>query len=132
MKHNPARFYGNVEVRFKKDKVIATWTAGDSLGMRFQPSLVSDPKSCSFDDLHNPPTSGVEQTQNLSEFRSKHISSYIELQYHGDLTIDCVDSITFPYDLTAPAQSKFLAIAYKWKATGAKIYYIVKDVLYQL
>lgn len=27
LKNNPARQYGNVEVRFKKDKVNATWTA---------------------------------------------------------------------------------------------------------
>ena len=51
MAHNTARQYGNVEVRFKKDKVIATWTAGDSLDRQYQPSLVSDPRSCSFDDL---------------------------------------------------------------------------------
>lgn len=132
MAHNTARQYGNVEVRFKKDKVIATWTAGDSLGMRFQPSLVSDPRSCSFDDLYNTPTSSSVQTSDLAKFKRDHISSYLELQYHGDLTIDCVESLTFPYDLKAPSRSRYLSVAQKWKAKGVKIYYIVNGTLSQL
>lgn len=79
MQNNTARSYGNVEVRFKKDKVVATWTAGDSLGVRYQPSLVSDPKACSYDDFYNTPTSSNIQTANLVEFKRstyQHISSY--------------------------------------------------------
>lgn len=132
MAHNTARQYGNVEVRFKKDKVIATWTAGDSLGERFQPSLVSDPRSCSFDDLYNTPMSSSIQTSDLAKFKRDHISSYLELQYHGDLTIDCVESLTFPYDLKDPSRSRYLSVAQKWKAKGAKIYYVVNGTLYQL
>lgn len=132
MSHNTARQYGNVEIRFKKDKVIATWTAGDSLGERFQPSLVSDPKSCSFDNLYNTPDNDAIQTHDLAKFKRDHISSYLELQYHGDLTVDCVESLTFPYDLKEPSRSKFLKVAEKWKAAGVKIYYIVSGTLYQL
>lgn len=132
MAHNTARQYGNVEVRFKKDKVIATWTAGDSLGERFQPSLVSDPRSCSFDDLYNTPMSSSVQTSDLAKFKRDHISSYLELQYHGDLTIDCVESLTFPYDLKDPSRSRYLSVAQKWKAKGVKIYYVVNGTLYQL
>lgn len=132
MAHNTARQYGNVEVRFKKDKVIATWTAGDSLGERFQPSLVSDPRSCSFDDLYNTPMSSSVQTSDLAKFKRDHISSYLELQYHGDLTIDCVESLTFPYDLKDLSRSRYLSVAQKWKAKGAKIYYVVNGTLYQL
>ena len=132
MSHNTARQYGNIEIRFKKDKVIATWTAGDSLGERFQPSLVSDPKSCSFDNLYNTPDNDGIQTHDLAKFKRDHISSYLELQYHGDLTIDCVESLTFPYDLKEPSRSKFLKVAEKWKAAGAKVYYIVDDTLCQL
>lgn len=132
MAHNTARQYGNVEVRFKKDKVIATWTAGDSLGEQYQPSLVSDPRSCSFDNMSRTPTSSSIQTKDLAKFKRDHISSYLELQYHGDLTIDCVESLTFPYDLKESSRSKYLAIAKKWKAAGAKIYYVAGGVLYQL
>ena len=56
--------------------------------------------------------------------KRKHISRYLELQYHGDLTIDCVESLTFPYDLKDGKYSKFLSIAEKWKDVGAKIFYI--------
>ena len=124
MAHNTTTQYGNVEVRFKKDKVIATWTAGDSLGKQYQPSLVSDPRSCSFDDLYKTPTNASIQVKDLAKFKRDHISSYLELQYHGDLTIDCVESLTFIYDLNKSSHSKYLAIARKWKAAGAKIYYI--------
>ncbi len=125
--HNTATGYGNVEVRFKKDKVIATWTAGDSLRCKYQPSLVSDPRSCSFDNLYRTPDSGNIQTDNLVEFKKDHISNYLELQFHGDLTVDCVESLTYPYDLTESRYSNHLAIAKKWKAAGAKIYYIANN-----
>lgn len=132
MAHNTARQYGNVEVRFKKDKVIATWTAGDSLDRQYQPSLVSDPRSCSFDDLSRTPTSASIQTKDLAQFKRNHIDLYIELQYHGDLTIDCVESLTFPYNLKDPSRSCYLKIAQKWKTKGVKIYYVDNGVLYQL
>lgn len=132
MAHNTATQYGNVEVRFKKSKVIATWTAGDSLGEIYQPSLVSDPRSCSFDKLSRTPKSASIQVKDLAQFKRDHISGYLELQYHGDLTIDCVESLTFPYDLKDSSRSKYLAIAKKWKAAGAKIYYVVNGALYQL
>lgn len=128
MKHNTARQYGNVEIRFKKDKVTCTWTAGDSLGESFQPSLVSDPRSCSFDDLWGTPTTAVEDVTDLAKFKRDHISSYLELQYHGELGIDCVESLTFPYNLKT---SHYKDIALKWKAKGVKVYYIDNDKLYE-
>ncbi len=132
MKHNTASQYGNVEVRFKKDKVIATWTAGDSLCKVFQPSLVSDPKSCSFDNFRNTPDNGAVQTHNLDKFKRKHINRYIELQFHGDLTVDCVESLTFPYNIKSPRFSRFLKVAKEWKRRGVCIYYITGGKLNQL
>lgn len=132
MQNNTARSYGNVEVRFKKDKVVATWTAGDSLEVRYQPSLVSDPKACSFDDLYNTPTSIDIQTTNLVKFKKEHISSYLELQYHGQLTIDCIESITYPYDILDGSHDKFLKIAKEFKKKGASIYYIKGNALFEL
>ena len=66
------------------------------------------------------------------KFKRDHISSYLELQFHGDLTVDCVESLTYPYDLMESRYSKHLAIAKKWKAAGAKIYYIANGKLCQL
>lgn len=128
MKTNTAKGYGNVEVRFKKDKVIATWTAGDSLCCTYQPSLVSDPRSCSFDALYKTPK-GKVQTKDLYKFKQDHISSYLELQFHGDLTIDCVESLTFPYNLYS---SPYLRVAKEWKKRGVDIYFIDGDNLLQL
>lgn len=131
--HNTATDYGNVEVRFKKNKVVATWTAGDSLSERFQPSLVSDPRSCSFDDLSITPRNAKEDIADLNKFKRNHIVDYLELQFHGDLTIDCVESLTFPYDLKEPSRSKYLAIAERWKKkVGAKIYYVSGGKLLEL
>lgn len=132
MQNNTARSYGNVEVRFKKDKVVATWTAGDSLGVRYQPSLVSDPKACSYDDFYNTPTSSNIQTANLVEFKKKHISTYLELQYHGQLTVDCIESITYPYDILDGSHDIFLKVAQEFKKKGASIYYIKGNALYKL
>lgn len=132
MQNNTARSYDNVEVRFKKDKVVATWTAGDSLGVRYQPSLVSDPKACSYDDFYNTPTSSNIQTANLVEFKKKHISTYLELQYHGQLTVDCIESITYPYDILDGSHDIFLKVAKEFKKKGASIYYIKGNALYKL
>lgn len=132
MQNNTARSYGNVEVRFKKDKVVATWTAGDSLGVRYQPSLVSDPKACSYDNFYNTPTSRNIQTTNLVEFKKQHISTYLELQYHGQLTVDCIESITYPYDILDGLHDKFLKIAKEFKKKGATIYYVKGNALYEL
>lgn len=132
MQNNTARSYGNVEVRFKKDKVVATWTAGDSLGVRYQPSLVSDPKACSYGDFYNTPTSRNIQTTNLVEFKKQHISTYLELQYHGQLTVDCIESITYPYDILDGLHNKFLKIAKEFKKKGATIYYVKGNALYEL
>lgn len=127
LKNNTATQYGRVEVRFKKNKVIATWTAGDSLGERWQPSLCSDPKSCSFDDSSNTPTSRHIDVSDLAKFKRNHIARYLELQYHGNLTTDCVESLAFPYDLTSPSRSYEYNIAMKWKNKGVKVYYITSD-----
>ena len=124
--------YGNVEVRFKKDKVIATWTAGDSLGEQYQPTLVSDPKSCSFGRMSRAPKTRNIDVSNYTDFEGKYISRYLELQYHGQLTPDCVESLTYPYDLLDARKSNELATAKKWKAIGARIFYIKNGQLEEL
>lgn len=132
MSYGAAKNYGDVEVRFKKDKVIATWTAGDSWGLDFQPTLVSDPRSCSFDNLRCAPDSRNIQTDDLVDFIRHHISGYIELQYHGELTVDCVDSITYGFDLKDSYHRGDLKVAEKWKNIGVKVFYIAQGNLYQL
>ena len=128
MKGNPARQYGNVQIRFKKGRVLATWTPCDSLGLRSQPTLCSDPKACSYDDMSNYPKD-MTNVKSFETWRRDHIYSYLELQYHGRLTPDCVESITFPYDITT---SRYYNVAQRWQKAGAKIYYIKDGKLYRL
>ena len=92
---------------------------------RRQPSLCSDPHSCSFDDYSGTPTSKSIDITNYAKFRSDHNSSYLELQYHGNLIVDCIESIAFPYDLMSRPRER--TIAQIWKNYGVKVYYLAND-----
>jgi hypothetical protein len=48
------------------------------------------------------------------------------------VTIDCVESLTFPYDLTEKAKSKYLGFAQKWKSIGTEVFYIKNGKLEKL
>ncbi len=120
--HNHGDSYGRVQVRFKRNMVIATWTPADSLGRRWQPTLVTDPKACGFDSRQESSLPIGMQGADFDTLFSKAISCYCELQYHGDLTMDCVESIAFPYDITK--KPSILAEAKEWKALGIKVYYL--------
>lgn len=85
------------QIRFKRDKVIATFTMMDSLGSGRIPSLVTDPQTSSFGYSMNSmiKDDSVDRTSAVESTRA-YASSYIELQYHGDLTLDCIESIYIP------------------------------------
>lgn len=124
LEDNKADGYGEVLVRFKRSMVIATFTPCDSLNAGYQPTLVTDPKACSFDgsSLGRLPVN-FQGTPSFDELFNKCIRVYCELQYHGDLTPDCVESIAFPYDLNDAKYAKEKSVALKWKAIGVTIYY---------
>jgi hypothetical protein len=97
--------YGGVQIRFKKDKVTATFTMADSLDNvnDLKPSLTIDPKLSSFGKntkLFDAISKGVKiETNSASEFTRSYASkSYIELQYHGKLGVDAIESIFIPHD----------------------------------
>lgn len=90
-------FGDGIQIRFKKDKVITTFTMEDSLNSGLNPSLTTDPFPTSSSSINRivtgkPLTSAIEATWNWAR-------SYIELQYHGDLTLDCIESIFIPEDV---------------------------------
>ena len=90
-------FGDGIQIRFKKDKVITTFTMEDSLNSGLNPSLTTDPFPTSASSINRivtgkPLTSAIEATWNWAR-------SYIELQYHGDLTLDCIESIFIPEDI---------------------------------
>lgn len=82
-----------IQVRFKSDKVIATYTFQDSLGSDLAPALLSDPQitthyGSNLEHIYRGQVSG-DTVKDTREFAS----SYIELQYHGMLGIDAIESI---------------------------------------
>lgn len=90
-------WYGDVQVRFKKRDVTPTWTYDDSLrthGEYYQPTLASDPKVHSFDN-DGVKIKKTDSWDSLNKWQREHGTSYIELQYHGNVTIDMVQSMTF-------------------------------------
>lgn len=101
---NSACRYGNSTIRFKKDKVLTTWTIDDSLyGKLYQPSLTSDPKVESFDSEDAMAKNLLSMTKNgdytFSSNKAYEVGNrYIELQYHGQLTIDDVESVVLYKD----------------------------------
>lgn len=110
--------YGDgIQVRFKKDRVIATFTMQDSLYSGLIPSLTSDPRPSSFNNKSIigsslKPTSAIECTKAWAY-------SYIELQYHGDLTLDCIQSIYIPRDVIPKIKATTLKLILK---VGCPIY----------
>ena len=129
--------YGEVQVRFKKEKVTCTFTADDSLCRRYQPSLTSAPRSCSFDEIPKGylPIQGnllgVDITS-VNDMRRLMHSCYIELQYHGSLTADCVDSLLYSKDITNNAYANLLAEAKEWRKLGARVFYQTSEGIKEL
>lgn len=98
--------YGNgVQVRFRKDKVVATFTTSDSLGSGLHPSLTTDPKISSIVRWNNSLLHEKVDHTDIIKSTYTYASSYIELQYHGKLTLDCVESIYIP-DTVLPRLNK--------------------------
>lgn len=119
--YSMTRQYGEVEVRFKKDKVFCTWTANDSLCEDYQPSLVSDPKLCSFGKSMRR-VRNIESIDRLAEVISDMCTRYIELQYHGLLDFSCVESVTFPnYDRFREYEK---LVPRMKKEFGVKVFYL--------
>lgn len=117
--------YGSgIQVRFRKDKVLATFTCGDSLCQYYRPSLTTDPQICSLDRLlltKSKMTSKSTPTYLRDPIQATEAiaNRYIELQYHGLLTLDCIESVFIPRDVVHKLSPGLFK---KIKATGAILY----------
>lgn len=113
------RYGDGVQVRFKKDMVKTTFTIGDSLGAGLTPSYTSDPKVVSSRNVHINSVLALTETKSAAEATRSLGTSYIELQYHGNLTPDMVESVFIP----APTAKKISAEAIqKMRDSGAALY----------
>jgi hypothetical protein len=75
----------------------------DSLGSNLNPSLTTDPKLSSFGNnkevvgLFQTFSKGNKvQTTSATDFTQDYAEYYIELQYHGTLKADAIESIFIP------------------------------------
>ena len=67
-----------------------------------------------------------EDLKNPNKMAHKFSSAYIELQYHGDLIINDVDSVCFTEDILDNS------IIDKLKDSGVKVYHVEKSILVEL
>lgn len=107
-----------IQVRFNKKKVICTFTLGDSLFSGRIPSLTTDPRSTSSFD-YNKGNVMSAPTSSAVDFTRKISGSYVELQYHGHLGLDCIESIYIPNKVLPDISSSTLR---KMKSLKCKIY----------
>ena len=109
--------YGDIEVRLHKN-IPTTWTSTDTYGCTFdaRPSLVNNPKFLSQkgDQIF------TKDFNDFNEFIEENAIDYIELQYHGGVKVEDIESITFD---TEPLDDN-LKVAEKAYSLGIKVYYI--------
>lgn len=115
---NYARQYGDIVVRFKKENLVdrTTITVGDSLGAELIGVPVTKPSALAFParKLEREIRASVKSGGNafVEIFEDNDIidvnriiedfnSPYFELQYHGDLGVSDIASITTEYELDA-------------------------------
>ena len=114
------RYGDGIQVRFKKDKVIATFTMGDSLDSDLHPSLCSAPKITSFDPYESRAiVERVADTTSALKATREFAEGYIELQYHGMLTPECVESVFIPQGVLRKLNADTLQLI---KKSGAIVY----------
>lgn len=127
--------YGDSIVRFKKRNLMhrTTFTIGDSLfncmhdNVRSSP--VINPQIASIQRGHvNEVIYGLNVVENANaeksylDIQALTRQKYIELQYHGNLTIDDVESVTFNAKNTNPNNSEVRKIIAMLKERGIKCY----------
>lgn len=117
-KRNNARQYGDIVVRFKKENLVArtTITVGDSLGAELIGVPVTKPSALAFParNLEREMKASVKSGGNafVEIFEDNDIIDvnriiedfnrpYFELQYHGDLGVSDIESITTEDELDA-------------------------------
>lgn len=107
-----------IQIRFKKDRVVATFTTCDSLGSGIVPSLTTDPKTSAIASVDRVLRNTANHLSAIESTKA-YASSYIELQYHGNLTLDCIESIFIPKNVLPKISVSTLELMRK---TGAILY----------
>lgn len=126
--------YGDTAIRFKREAVMdrLTYTVGDSLGPAYRNRLVAgsvkDASITGFPDgisQYVPRIRAAEgQTGSVENWSRTVARSYFELQYHGKLTMDHVESVTFgdtvPWNFSAVVEKLKKRGISVWRVTGGR------------
>lgn len=128
-------FYGRSQVRFRKDRLLTTFTARNSLGSNCVPSLTCDPKVVSLDKVMMQNIDAASYTS-MRQLKGS-FSNYMEIQYLPRASTERI----MPRDVESivlerhPLDYHPKRIWDRWKKEGVDIYYYDKKqdkvVLYQ-
>ena len=139
--------YGDTIVRFKKRNLMhrTTFTIGDSLfnciNDNVRSSPVINPQIASIQRGHvNEVIYGLNVVENADaeksylDIQALTRQKYVELQYHGNLTIDDVESVTFNKKTTNVNNSEVRKIIAMLKERGIKCYLVdsKKEVIQEI
>lgn len=114
----PLSQYGGVIIKFKKDSVNATFTCGDSLGFYQHQSNggiacpITNPSLCSMNKFQMKNLSDAVKNDRVPKsvgelsylLSNGNQATYFEVQYHGDLRIQDIESVTFISNYVMPSQ----------------------------
>lgn len=135
--------YGEIVVRLRKDAIrTATWTPDDSMAMYrergmvrrtkaaewkegyYRPSDIRHPNASMFADKRSKWIDNMLQTdpKNAREFFNTH-GLYSEVQIHGQLGIQAIDSVTLPFSLEGKKYAAWAERAERLREKGIRVYY---------
>lgn len=135
-----ADWYGDVVVRFNRDAVMdrTTFKTDDTLntwanGSNAHAGSLKTASISGINDLNSDTIRRVKAAESLITNPDKWVSavnmgSYFELQYHGHLSFDDVESVTFGDTLP----NNFNRILGKLKKKGVKVYRVTGGTLSEL
>lgn len=116
--------YGDTQIILRKDRVVATFTYGNSLGNDTIPSLVCDPKVCSIDKMAFKNYKDAKYNDMAQIMGSPY--NYIELQYlptkqKGQISPSDWKSVTFEHNPKSLISDGALNKLYDY---GVDVYYV--------
>lgn len=118
--------YGDCQIILRKDRVVATWTFGNSLGEDTIPSLVNEPKVCSIDAkrfVHWKDTEYRDPNRMIEDSWESYIEmQYLPLRKEGYVSPKDFQSITFTKGNPEGIISKDAIDL--WYEYGVDLYYV--------
>ena len=114
----PLSQYGGIIIKFKKDSVNASFTCGDSLGFYQNQANggiacpVANPSLCSMNKFQMKNLSDAVKNNTVPKsigelsylLSSGNQATYFEVQYHGDLRVEDIESVTFISNYVMPSK----------------------------